>query len=144
MKSEGKLSKVKFTIVIAAILFAVCVLNITFGKPKNTDIKASDVKSMINAINSENSGLAQSSIYLAGYYGFKWAVDPLINILNNSSKETRIGIMAAYSLFMIGDEKGMLAIKAASSIETNHILKGTCELICNKYLTCQPQPVALH
>lgn len=143
MKSERKLSKVKFTIAIAAFLFAVCVSNTSFGKEKNTDINASDMKSMIKAINSDNSGLAQSSIYLAGYYGFLWAVDPLINVLNDSSKETHIRILAAYSLYMIGGEKSILAIKAASSIETNYMLKGTCELIYDKYLTSQPRPVSL-
>ena len=84
-------------------------------------------------MNSSNRGVAQHAIYMAGYYKFLWTVDPLINILNDSSKEDDTRILAAYSLFMIGDEKGLLAIRIASISSSNYMVQGTCNFIFNDY-----------
>jgi hypothetical protein len=58
----------------------------------------------------------------------------LINILSNPKKETNLRISAAYSLFMIGDDKGMQAIMAASVSDGNYMVQGTCDFIYTDYL----------
>lgn len=133
MKSIDKLFDVKYASILAAFLIVFGSSALIYGGTEDSTLKANAIKSMINGINSSNTGLAQSSIYLAGYHKYAWAVEPLIKVLNDSSKETFIRILAAHSLEMIGDEKGIQAVKTASLSEKNYIVKGTCEVIYNNY-----------
>jgi hypothetical protein len=133
MKSIEKFYIVIFTFIIVAFLTASELSTLTYGGTNDGALKANAIKSMINGINSTNTGLAQSSICLAGYHKYTWAVEPLINMLNDSTKETSIRVLAAYSLNMIGDEKGMQAVRMVSFSENNYILKSTCGFIYKNY-----------
>jgi hypothetical protein len=137
------IGKVNLTIIMAAFLITLSISTTGHCGTKDSTIQANSMKSLINGINSQNFGLAQSSIYLAGYYGYVWAVDPLINILNDSSKETNLRVLAAYSLYMIDNETGIQAVKNASINDMNYILKGTCEFIYNKYINNNFQSITL-
>jgi hypothetical protein len=134
---------VKFHLLIAALVIAISVSNLTFGGSKDSTQKANTFKTVVAGINSQNFGLSQSSIYLSGFYKFPWAVDPLIDVLNNSVKDTFTRVLAAYSLYMIGDEKGMHAIKTVSTDDSNYILNETCKFIYDKYLNIKSESVTL-
>jgi hypothetical protein len=143
MQQKGKYSTLKFTSLIAAFLVAISVSTITFGGAKDSTLSARAIKTITAGINSPNQGVAQSSIYLAGYYRFLWAVEPLINVLNDASKETLIRILAAYSLNMIGEEKGMQAIKTVSIYDKNYMLQEICEMIYNNYLSQETETASI-
>jgi hypothetical protein len=74
---------------------------------------------------------------MAGYNKYLWTVESLINVLNDTTKTTYLRILAAYSLYMICDDRGMLAIKAASASDENYMLQGTCEFIYKDYMARQ-------
>jgi len=139
MKSLNKTHKTKYAFIITAIIVILSSSALTFGGAKDSTVKANVIKSMVIGINSSNTGLAQSSIYLAGHNKFEGTVDPLINVLNDSSRETAIRVLAAYSLIMINNEKGIEAIKTASINEKNYIVQGTCKFICNNYLNIKAE-----
>jgi hypothetical protein len=134
MKQTEKFYHVKFFFLTVILIFTVSASNLTFAGSKDSTAKANMAKTIISGINSPNRGLAQRSIYLAGYYGFSWAVDPLINFLNDPSKDPSLRILAAYSLIMSGDEKGIEAVKASSVFEQNQILQGMCRYIYSDYI----------
>jgi hypothetical protein len=135
---QGKYSIFRSIISIAVFLTVISISSMSFGGTKDSTNKANTTKTIIMGINSPIPGVAQGSIYLVGYYGFTWAVDPLINVLNDSSKETFIRIMAAYSLYMVGEEKGIEAIKTTSAYDKDYMLQTTCELIYKNYLNRIP------
>jgi hypothetical protein len=134
MKSLSNTYKPNYIFIVAAILAVLSLSSLTFSGTKESTVKANVIKSMVMGINSTNTGLAQSSIYLAGNNKFEETVDPLINVLNDSSRETAIRVLAAYSLTMINNEKGIEAIKTASINNENYIVQGTCKFIYNNYL----------
>ena len=143
MKKAGRFYIVKFTFVIAAFIIAISVSNLTFGGTKDSTAKANTIKTITMGINSSIPGIAQSCIYLVGYYAFPWAVDPLINILNDNSKDPLLRILAAYSLNMIADEKGFYAIETVSIHDENHLVQGVCSSIYDNYINRQNQVLSI-
>jgi HEAT repeat protein len=120
----------------SALIFTVLISSVSFGRTsgKGDKKKENQIKSLVMGINSSNSGLAQSSIYLAGYYQLPWAVETLINVLTDDSRESYTRILAAYSLRMIGDKKGLEAIKSVSESDSNSQVLRMCQLIYKNYL----------
>jgi len=143
MNTLQNFNRTQFNFIFVLFLFVMSFTAITLGGTKDSTVDTNSIKTLIKGINSQNSGLARSSIYLAGYYGFEWAVDPLINILNDSSKETNLRVLAAYSLYMIDNESGIQAVKDVSINDKNYILKGTCEFIYNKHINDDSQSITL-
>jgi len=133
MKSSIKFYRVKNLIITAVIVIAAGIPAAANAGAKDSVTCANTVKSMLIGINSSNAGLAQSSIYLAGCHKYAWAVEPLIKVLTDRKKDTNVRISAAYSLIMIGDERGLDAIKSASLSDENYMLKGLCEFIYNNF-----------
>lgn len=126
--------RAKLAIMIAAFIITIIVSPASYSQVEGriaNKFKDKAVKALLNDVNSSNRGVAQSAIYMAGFYKYLWTVDPLINILNDSTKEVNTRILAAYSLFMIGDERGLFAIKIASISCGNYMVQGTCDFIYN-------------
>jgi hypothetical protein len=135
MQLTRELRRAKFAI-IAAFLITIVISPASYSQAEGqitNKFKDKAEKALINNMNSSNRGVSQSAIYMAGYYKYSWTVEPLITILDDATKEVNTRILAAYSLFMIGDERGLLAIKIASVYGGNFMVQGTCDFIYNDF-----------
>lgn len=101
-------------------------------------LKRSNDKSIdlnyLKGIESNNEGLKISASYYLGERKNDQAVIPLMKILH-SDKSPEARIMAALSLFKIGDEKGIYAIKEASQMDNSDWVKKMCKIFYQMYLT---------
>ena len=83
-------------------------------------------------VNTENLGLKVSAAYYLGERKSQKAVIPLMDMLRSeSSPEARI--MAALSLYKIGDERGIFAIKRAIEYDENEQVKKMCGILYQMY-----------
>ena len=79
-------------------------------------------------VKSDNSGLKASSVYYLGEMKSEKAVIPLMEILRtDTSASTRI--MAALSLYKIGDARGLHAIKQAIQFDSDEQVKKMCGIL---------------
>ncbi len=124
----------------AAIVLAIALITASssFGRPlyedKENRITERSIENLIVGINSTNAGLARSSVYFAGLYRITKAVDPLIKILKDPSRECFIRTLSAVSLSRIGEGQGLDAIKEVAINCHNDKLKNVCAAIYKNYL----------
>ncbi len=86
----------------------------------------------LEGIKAQNEGLKISASYYLGERKSDKAVIPLMNILHtDNSPEARI--MAALSLFKIGDERGIYAIKEAAQLDNSEWVKKMCKIFYQMY-----------
>lgn len=121
----------------ASLLLLFLLSTISFGQEQNisnSKISADDIeKNLIAGIEKENLGLKISSAYYLGERKCTQAVIPLMNVLHtDNSEEARI--VAALSLFKIGDSRGLFAIKRAVEFEDSEIVKRFCDIFYKMYL----------
>lgn len=124
-----------FTVVILTMVVSLA-LN-SYGKGKDnssTQFDRKTVQNFIIGINSENNGLCESCIYYAGYYKVRGTVESLINVLNNSYKKPSLRILAAVSLYRIGDLKGIRAIRDIVQFDKTESVRIVCSKLYNEYL----------
>ena len=88
----------------------------------------------LEGVKADNLGLKISASYYLGERKSSKAVIPLMSILK-SDKSPEARIMAALSLFKIGDERGMYAIKQAVKFDDNEWVKKMCNIFYQMYLT---------
>jgi hypothetical protein len=81
---------------------------------------------------SDNEGLRISSSYYLGETKSEDAVIPLLDILHNDKSE-QARIMAALSLFKIGDSRGIYAIKKSSKSDESETVKKMCKIFYSMY-----------
>lgn len=110
----------------------------TFGKNLLTSnqIRNKDVvvKSLLQGIFSDNYGLRTSAAYQIGELQLSEAVIPLMRMLRNESHE-EARIMAALSLYKIGDARGIFAVKQAIRFDESLRVSKMCERLYSAYLT---------
>lgn len=88
----------------------------------------------LEGVKSDNLGLKISASYYLGERKSSKAVIPLMSILK-SDKSPEARVMAALSLFKIGDERGIYAIKQAVKFDDNEWVKKMCNIFYQMYLT---------
>ncbi|MGA8263462.1 MAG: HEAT repeat domain-containing protein [Ignavibacteriaceae bacterium] len=87
----------------------------------------------LEGVKSDNMGLRASATYYLGERESSKAVVPLMDVLHtDKTPETRI--MAALSLFKIGDARGMYAIQGAMKEDKNEWVRGMCKIFYEMYL----------
>ncbi len=79
-------------------------------------------------VKSDNSGLRASSAYYLGEMKSEKAVIPLMEILRSDTSAS-VRIMAALSLYKIGDERGVHAIKQAVQFDSDEQVKKMCGIL---------------
>ncbi len=90
-------------------------------------------KNLIVGVKTHNLGLRVSASYYLGERKSSRAVIPLMHVLHNDeSPEARI--IAALSLFKIGDERGIFAIKKAIEFDKNEQVRNMCAIFYQMYL----------
>jgi len=122
------------------ILFAISlslILSSQILPQENADEKISPkeacIKTLLGGIKTENLGLQASCTYMLGELCCKRSVITLLDILhNNPSEELRI--LAALSLYKIGDPRGIFAIRQAVKFDTSERVSRLCEKFYKAYL----------
>ncbi|MFH1198343.1 MAG: hypothetical protein V1720_21760 [bacterium] len=93
-------------------------------------------KNLFMGMDSNNDGLKFSSIYRLGEIKSYKAVIPLLSILKNNESES-MRIISALSLYKIGDERGLFAIKQASKFDESERVRRMCTIFYNEFLSTQ-------
>jgi HEAT repeat protein len=91
-------------------------------------------ESLLVGAKSGNEGLSISSAYYLGETKSEAAVIPLMAMLKNSNSSEQAKVMAALSLFKIGDERGIFAIKQSIEFEQNETVKKMCKIFYEMHL----------
>jgi hypothetical protein len=104
------------------------------GSQLPSRITESDIiDNLLEGINSDNIGLKVSCIYYLGERKADKAVIPLMGILKSKASDD-IRIVAALSLFKIGDGRGIYAIKQRREFDESEQVKRMCDIFYNMYL----------
>jgi len=127
----------QFIIIIILILLSVSVIYSQDTIQVVSRITDADIdKNLIIGVETDNLGLKVSAAYYLGERESSRGVIPLMNVLHNDeSVEARI--MAALSLFKIGDERGIYAVKKAIEFDDDEQVRRFCEIFYQMYLTEQ-------
>ncbi|MEO8231747.1 MAG: HEAT repeat domain-containing protein [Ignavibacteriota bacterium] len=135
MKTRILHSAEKFYFVLDTILFLLLVSN-SFGQIKQvadlTDHKYA-LQNLKMGIQSENDGVRESSIYLAGKYRFIDTEDTLIKQLK-VEKDSDIKVLIGLALFRMSSEKGMNALQVLAESDSNPKVRRMSKAIYNEYL----------
>ena len=102
-------------------------------KPTHTTPNKKCIQTLLMGLNSENDGVQAGCIYMFGELCCDKAVIPLLRILHNDPRE-EIRILAALSLYKIGDSRGIFAIKQAREFDESDRVKRLCKLFFQAYL----------
>ena len=84
-------------------------------------------------LNSNNLGLQAGCAYMVGEVNCQRSVICLLKILHNSSSE-ELRILAALSLYKIGDSRGIFAIKQAIKFDESKRVQRICEIFYKAYI----------
>lgn len=93
---------------------------------QNISPKETCIKTLLKGMDSDNRGLQAGCTYMLGELCCDRGVISLLDILhNNPSEELRI--LAALSLYKIGDSRGIYAIKQAIKFDESSRVSRLCE-----------------
>ena len=84
-------------------------------------------------LNSNNLGLQAGCAYMVGEVNCQRSVICLLKILHNSPSE-ELRILAALSLYKIGDSRGIFAIKQAIKFDESRRVQRICETFYKAYI----------
>ena len=135
MKTTLLHSSEKLYFALVAILFFFLVTD-SFGQNQ----KISEVskhkfalQNLVTGIQSENEGVRESSIYLAGQYRFIDTEDALIEQLK-VEKDSDIKVLIGLALFRMNSEKGMNELQMFIKKDSNPRVRRMSQAIYNEYL----------
>ncbi len=89
-------------------------------------------KNLLMGIKSDNYGLKASSTYILGELRSERSVIPLMSVLHNGEEGARI--LAALSLYKIGDSRGIYAVKQAARFDDSERVRKQCEKFYYEYV----------
>ena len=127
MKRSATLFAVSLFLLLSQLLFPQEIANL------NYHVKEACIKTLFEGINSENEGLQAGCAYMFGELCCNKAVISLLEILHNNPKE-EMRILAALSLYKIGDLRGIFAIKQAIKFDESERVSKLCEGFYKSYL----------
>ena len=122
-----------FISLIGILIISSCCFGQNVEVIKST-IDPNDIeRNLVAGVETDNLGLKVSSAYYLGERKSSKAVIPLMNILHtDKSEEARI--IAAVSLYKIGSEKGLYAVKRAAEYDESESVKRMCKIFYDMYL----------
>jgi hypothetical protein len=91
------------------------------------------VKTLLEGLQTENRGLKAGCTYMLGELCCDRGVITLLDILHNSSSE-ELRILAALSLYKIGDSRGIFAIKQSIKYDESDRVSRLCEKFYRSYM----------
>ena len=125
----------KLYFLLVAILFVLLVSE-SFGQNQKVSELSKHkyaLQNLVNGIQSENKGVRESSIYLAGQYRFIDTEDALIEQLK-VEKDSDIKVLIGLALFRMNSEKGMNELQRLASNDQNPRVRRMSMAIYNEYL----------
>jgi HEAT repeat protein len=125
----------KLYFLLAAILFVLLVSE-SFGQNQKVSELSKHkyaLQNLVNGIQSENEGVRESSIYLAGQYRFIDTEDALIDQLK-VEKDSDIKVLIGLALFRMNSDKGMNELQKLASNDENPRVRRMSLAIYNEYL----------
>lgn len=133
MKITKTISK---TMLVAVTLFALLFTTVLNAQKTitKTELKQKRmIGNLVNGINSDNEGLKRSAIYYAGKYKVDEAVDALVEQLEiETSTENKY--LISLSLYLIGDNKGIEAVKRVATFDNDPRAKRLAAAVYYEYL----------
>ena len=122
------------------ILFAISLFPLLLSQTLPQEIaddnmlaKEACIKTLLGGISTENLGLQAGCAFMLGELCCKRSVITLLDILhNNPSEELRI--LAALSLYKIGDSRGIFAIRQAIKFDKSERVSRLCEKFYKSYI----------
>jgi hypothetical protein len=129
----------RFSILFAVSLFLLYSFQILPQETAhlNPSEKEACFKTLQQGLNSNNTGLKAGCIYMIGELCCQRSVICLMKLLHNSSSE-EIRILAALSLYKIGDSRGIYAIKQATRFDESERVSHICEMFYRAYIQNNP------
>lgn len=105
------------------------------GSPKANSKMSYDLieQNLLVGVHSENYGLKLSSVYRLGEMKSGKAVIPLLNILHTEKNEPA-RILAALSLYKIGDARGIYAVQRAAKFDDSERVRRMCANFYNEFV----------
>ena len=95
--------------------------------------KEACIKTLLEGLNTDNRGLQAGCTYMLGELCCERSVVTLLDVLHsNPSEELRI--LAALSLYKIGDSRGLYAIKQAIKFDESDRVSRLCEKFYGAYM----------
>ncbi len=133
------MKKLNFLLVILIpILLSIQIFPQTVPDYKRTADEAC-FNSLLSGIDSENNGLQTGCAYMLGEVQCDKGVIPLLRVLHNDKRE-EARILAALSLYKIGDSRGIFAIKQAIRFDDSKRVRRLCKIFYNAYLLKKEKP----
>jgi len=90
-------------------------------------------KTLQQGLNSDNFGLQAGCVYMIGELCCQRSVVTLLKMLHNCPSE-ELRILAALSLYKIGDSRGIYAIKQAIRFDESKRVQRMCEIFYKAYI----------
>jgi hypothetical protein len=90
-------------------------------------------KTLQQGLNSDNLGLQAGCAYMVGELSCQRSVITLLKLLHDCPSE-ELRILAALSLYKIGDLRGIFAIKQAIKLDESKRVQRMCEIYYKAYL----------
>lgn len=124
------------TILMISAIFVLIVLPTANAKPITTppnmlEEKTEDI--LLQDVQSDDIELKGSSVYTLGELHSQKAVIPLMKVLKSDNDE-RARLSAALSLYKIGDERGIYAIKKAIQFDESERVQRICRILYTAHL----------
>jgi HEAT repeat protein len=133
----------KRTIISLVMILTLAILqNINFGQEfavvKSTITSEDIEKNLVAGVETDNLGLKVSSAYYLGERRSDRAIIPLMSILHtDKSEEARI--IAALSLYKIGSERGIYAVKRAAEYDESESVRRLCKIFYDMHMKDQKE-----
>jgi len=90
-------------------------------------------KTLQQGLGSDNLGLQAGCTYMVGELCCQRSVICLMKLLHNSSSE-ELRILAALSLYKIGDSRGIYAVKQSIKFDESKRVQRMCEIFYKAYI----------
>ena len=100
---------------------------------QNLLAKEACFKTLQQGLSSDNIGLQAGCTYMVGELCCQRSVICLMKLLHNSSSE-ELRILAALSLYKIGDSRGIYAIKQSIRFDESKRVQRMCEIFYKAYI----------
>ncbi len=121
-----------------SILLLLILSNTSFcNQPEDEVFKVFDkkeVQNLVSGLESKNLGVVKSCIYFAGKYKINEVVDNLIRKINCDSLPEDVKVLAAKSIYEIGNSRGIYQLSQTGKFSINERLRKICTLLYNDYI----------
>ena len=135
------MKRITFFPVVLILIFATSRIFPVGPSGNEKAAKEACYKSLLSGISSDNKGLQSGCAFMLGEVSCDKGVIPLLRILHDDAKE-EARILAALSLYKIGDSRGIFAIKQAIRFDDSQRVRRLCQIFYNAYLHKQQEPSA--